>query len=215
MLKLSSPLRSVLMSTALVSVMALTSACSSEPGYDASGRWNNDQHQLDTGSDRSTRDTSGRLRAGSHGYSDWNNTKRFDDNRDYRSNRSWDNTDRSNYAQEREERVEARISDLHNRLAITPDQEGLWNEVANIMRSNEAATRQAMRSRNENKGDMNAIEDLRSYERIASTHANGLRTLIPSFENLYDALSADQRRTADTIFDRYRGEWKKHPRSKK
>lgn len=49
---------------------------------------------------------------------------------------------------------------------------------------------------------MTAVEDLKSYAEIATAHANGLQNFIPVFEALYENMSEQQRRNADTLFGR-------------
>lgn len=98
------------------------------------------------------------------------------------------------------ERVEARIKDLHARLQITPAQETQWNGVAQAMRDNAKAIEAVAADRKQKIATMNAVDDLRSYESLAQTHADGMKKLVSAFTPLYDSMSDSQKKTADTLF---------------
>ncbi|HBZ68702.1 MAG TPA: hypothetical protein DEP35_02705 [Deltaproteobacteria bacterium] len=102
-----------------------------------------------------------------------------------------------------EDRVEERIKDLHQKLKITPAQESQWNAFAQVMRDNAHAIDAALKERSENLHAMNAVEDLRSYQKLADAHAEGLKKLVPAFEALYNTMSADQKKTADAVFAKH------------
>jgi protein CpxP len=102
-----------------------------------------------------------------------------------------------------EDRVETRIKELHHKLKITPAQESQWNEFAQVMRENAQAVDAVLKERSENLHAMNAVEDLRSYEKLADAHADGLKKLVPAFEALYNTMSADQKKTADLAFAKH------------
>ena len=55
------------------------------------------------------------------------------------------------------DRVEVRIKELHTALNITPEQEELWNNVAQVMRDN-AKTMDTLIKARENAKPMNAVE---------------------------------------------------------
>ena len=48
--------------------------------------------------------------------------------------------------------------------------------------------------------DMTAVDDLKSYQKHAQAHVDGLKNLIASFATLYDAMPDDQKRIADDVF---------------
>ena len=48
--------------------------------------------------------------------------------------------------------------------------------------------------------DMTAVDDLKSYQKVAQAHVDGLKNLIASFATLYDAMPDDQKRIADYVF---------------
>jgi protein CpxP len=99
------------------------------------------------------------------------------------------------------ETVEQRITDLHASLKITPDQEPLWNNVAQAMRENAATMDKLVASnRTTPPQNMTAVDDLKTYERVAQAHVDGLKNLISSFTKLYDAMPDAQKKVADTVF---------------
>jgi len=100
----------------------------------------------------------------------------------------------------RSDRVEARIKELHTKLNITPAQEQLWNNVAQVMRDNAKTMEALIKARSEKAPTMTAIDDLKSYGEIAEAHADGLKKFIPAFEPLYAGMSDAQKKSADTLF---------------
>jgi protein CpxP len=104
------------------------------------------------------------------------------------------------------DRVEARITNLHQQLHITAAQETQWSAVAQAMRDNANAIRDLVKDRKAKAASMNAVDDLRSYEAIADAHADGLKKLIPAFETLYTSMSDEQKKVADTLFKHARHE---------
>jgi hypothetical protein len=99
------------------------------------------------------------------------------------------------------ERVNARITELHQKLRITGAQETKFDAMAEIMRSNA----QAMETQREQRGDvrtLTAVDDLKSFQTMAQQHADGLKKLVPAFEDLYSSLSDEQKRSADALFAR-------------
>ena len=81
--------------------------------------------------------------------------------------------------------VDARITDLHKKLKVTADQQGLWNDMAQVMRANAQKMRDNVTDRSTRLKSMNAVDDLRSYQKITDEHADGLKRLLPAFEALY------------------------------
>jgi len=102
---------------------------------------------------------------------------------------------------EKDARVEARIKSLHDRLKITSAEEPQWSGVAQAMRDNAREMQGAIEQRREARS-MTAIDDLKAYQKIADTHAEGLEKLIPAFQTLYDSMSDEQKKTADAIFSK-------------
>jgi IS30 family transposase len=101
--------------------------------------------------------------------------------------------------------VEERIKTLHEKLGITSEQEEMWGDVAQTMRDNEATIATLVETRHKNAKDMNAIDDLKSYEEITQAHADGIKKLIVSFETLYAEMSDPQKKVADDAFGLFEG----------
>ena len=99
------------------------------------------------------------------------------------------------------ERTEAHIKALHQTLKITPAQEELWAALTEVMRENAKSMDSLIQARRAEKAkSMNAVEDLKSYSEIAEAHVEALKKFIPAFEDLYNAMSDDQKKNADAIF---------------
>jgi hypothetical protein len=100
------------------------------------------------------------------------------------------------------ETVEQRITALHAALKITPDQEPKWNGVAQSMRENAATMDKLVASsRTTPPQNMSAVDDLKTYQKFAQAHVDGLKNLISSFSTLYDSMPDPQKKIADTVFD--------------
>ena len=98
------------------------------------------------------------------------------------------------------DRIEARISALHNKLHITADQEAKWNDMAQVMRENGKKMRDMVAERSAKLKTMNAVNDLKSYQAITDEHADELKRLIPAFEALYAEMTPEQQKNADHVF---------------
>ena len=101
--------------------------------------------------------------------------------------------------------VEDRIIALHQELRITQDQEPQWQQVANVMRTNDNNLRTMVQERHRNANNMNAVADLESFQSVAQAHVDGLQRLIPVFNDLYTDMSDAQRNQADHAFNRFEG----------
>ncbi len=106
---------------------------------------------------------------------------------------------------EMEQNIETRISTLHDKLKITPEQETQWTDVAQAMRDNESAIKALIEARHQSATTMTAVEDLESYQKIAQSHVDGLGKVIAAFEPLYDAMSDEQKKNADDVFGHFEG----------
>ena len=93
-----------------------------------------------------------------------------------------------------------RVNPLHDKLKITPDEEVLWGNVAQVMLDNDAAVDDAVQARIQKAGSMNAVDDLLSYQAIVVAHAEGLKKLAVAFAPLYAAMPEAQQRNADAVF---------------
>lgn len=96
--------------------------------------------------------------------------------------------------------VEAHIKRLHAQLHITAAQEPQWERVATAMRENAKTIDRLVRERDAKLSTMTAVENLNTYAEIADAHAEGLKTLVSAFDDLYQSMSPTQKRNADAIF---------------
>jgi periplasmic protein CpxP/Spy len=115
-------------------------------------------------------------------------------------------------ATSRADRVEARITMLHAKLAITPAQEELWKNVTQVMRDNAQAMAALATARGDKAATMTPVDDLKSYAELAEAHADGLKKFVPVFEPLYASMSDAQKANATTLF---RGHGRRHAAAKK
>jgi hypothetical protein len=93
-----------------------------------------------------------------------------------------------------------RIKYLHDRLRITPAQEALWANVAQVMRDNAKALTPIIKERVEHAKTGNAIDYLSSYQKLGETQLDSLKKFAVAFHALYDSLSEDQKKIADSVF---------------
>ncbi|MHB8666461.1 MAG: Spy/CpxP family protein refolding chaperone [Burkholderiales bacterium] len=98
------------------------------------------------------------------------------------------------------QRVDARITEMHAKLKITPAQEEQWGKVAQMMRDNEKAIEPLIQARIENAKTMTAVDDLKSWGEITDAHADGIKKFTPVFATLYDSMSDAQKKQADSLF---------------
>jgi protein CpxP len=101
------------------------------------------------------------------------------------------------------DRVEARITELHDKLHVTTDQATLWASVAQAMRDSAKTIHVGLADRSAHAKTMTAVDDLKSYQILANDHADGLKQLIPAFEALYAAMTPAQQKNADRIFSEH------------
>ena len=100
------------------------------------------------------------------------------------------------------ETVEQRITNLHAAMKITPDQEKNWNGVAQAMRENAAAMDKLIAAnRTTPPQNLSAVDDLKTYQKFAQAHVDGLKNLISAFSTLYDTMPDAQKKVADKVFD--------------
>lgn len=103
-------------------------------------------------------------------------------------------------AETKTETVEQRIADLHAAMKITPAQEALWKGVAEDMRENAAAMDKLVAATQAGP-PKTAVDDLKTYQKFAQAHVDGLKNLISSFEKLYAEMPEAQKKIADTVFN--------------
>ena len=98
------------------------------------------------------------------------------------------------------ERVEQHINDLHKRLAITPAQQTQWASFAEVMRQNARRMEASYADRQGRTATTTAVEDLRAYAAMERARAEDVERLVPAFDTLYQAMSPEQRASADKTF---------------
>ena len=99
-----------------------------------------------------------------------------------------------------EDRVEARIKDMHAKLKITQAQEEQWAKIAQVMRDNEKTIEPLIKARADHAKTMTAVDDLKSYAEITGAHADGIKKFTPVFATLYAGMSDAQKSEADGLF---------------
>jgi periplasmic protein CpxP/Spy len=102
------------------------------------------------------------------------------------------------------ETVEQRITTLKTALKITPDQESKWNGVAQAMRDNASRMEKLVATKRAIPPEKTtAIDDLKTYQEFAEAHLDGLKHLTSAFKTLYNAMTPDQKKNADLVFEKY------------
>ena len=101
------------------------------------------------------------------------------------------------------ETVEQRITTLKTALKITSDQESKWDGVAKAMRENAASMDKLVQEKQGKMANMNAVDDLKTYQEFSQANLDGLKNLSTAFKSLYDSMPADQKKNADHVFDSY------------
>ncbi|MDR3532437.1 MAG: Spy/CpxP family protein refolding chaperone [Rhodopila sp.] len=111
--------------------------------------------------------------------------------------------------------VDQRITQMHQRLKITPQQEAAWNAFAQVMQANATSADQAYKQRAASIESMSAVDNLRSFAQIEQTRAQGVQNLSVSFETLYGLLSDDQKKVADDMFRQHAERAQSHKQNTK
>ena len=100
--------------------------------------------------------------------------------------------------------VDGRIAYLKADLKITDAQSPLFDKVANVMRENAKAMGEAAQSL---RGDPNqprtAITRLEVRAKFAQLRADGETKMLAAFRPLYQAMSPDQQKAADEMFEHH------------
>jgi len=112
-----------------------------------------------------------------------------------------------------ERNVEDRIAYLHTQLKITSAQESQWNAFADVMRGNGETMGQLFQERKA-PTNVSALDDMKQYATIAQAHADGMKRLLDAFEPLYNSLSPEQKKLADTTFHQPGGGHRHHGKGK-
>lgn len=101
----------------------------------------------------------------------------------------------------RERSVEAHIKELHKELGITAAEEPQWERVAQTMRDNAQRLDKVIDERNASSDHATAVDDLNSYAQVTETHAENVKRMADAFSGLYSAMSDEQKREADKVFN--------------
>src|SRR5262249_38269754 len=96
------------------------------------------------------------------------------------------------------------IQTLKTSLQIKPDQETKWNAVAQAMRDNASRMDKLVAEKRKIAPEKTtAVEDLKTYQDFAQAHLDGIKHLTSSFKSLYDSMSAEKKKNAETVFEKY------------
>jgi periplasmic protein CpxP/Spy len=102
------------------------------------------------------------------------------------------------------ETVEQRITTLKAALKITPDQEKKWEGVAQAMRENASRMEKLVAEKRKLSPDKTtAVDDLKTYQEFTEARLDGLKHLTSAFKSLYDSMTPEQKKNADTVFEKY------------
>ena len=102
------------------------------------------------------------------------------------------------------ETVEQRIATLKAALKITPDQEKKWDGVAQAMRDNASRMEKLVAEKRKIPPEKTtAVDDLKTYQEFTEVRLDGLKHLTSAFKSLYDSMTPEQKKNADTVFERY------------
>ena len=102
------------------------------------------------------------------------------------------------------ETVEQRIVSLKAALKITPDQEPKWTSVAQAMRDNASKMEKLVATKRAIPPEKTtAVDDLKTYQEFTEARLDGLKHLTSAFKSLYDSMTPEQKKNADTVFEKY------------
>jgi protein CpxP len=93
----------------------------------------------------------------------------------------------------------ARIRYLHDRLRITPEQEPLWDTIAQTIRDDARDIVPILRERLRSTTNGSALDVLHAYEALGEHRLDTLKKIVAGFEPLYARLSEGQKKIADAI----------------
>jgi len=102
------------------------------------------------------------------------------------------------------ETVEQRIATLKTALKITPDLEPKWTKVAQAMRDNASQMEKLVATKRAIPPEKTtAVDDLKTYQEFTEVRLDGLKHLTSAFKSLYDAMTPEQKKNADMVFEKY------------
>jgi hypothetical protein len=107
-----------------------------------------------------------------------------------------------------EEKADDRIKEIHDKLAITGDQEKAFAKLADVMRDHAKNMDETVAKEAAAEQTATALDDLKAYQTAVQAHADNVKALIPVFESLYTVLNDDQKKEADSLFAPHKGKGK-------
>ncbi len=100
--------------------------------------------------------------------------------------------------------IEGRIAYLKTELKITDAQQPLFDAVANTMRDNAKAMHDAFQSlRGDRSQPQTALSRMETRAKFAQLRADGEAKMLAAFRPLYQAMSPDQQKAADEMFEHH------------
>jgi LTXXQ motif family protein len=106
------------------------------------------------------------------------------------------------------DRVEGRIAFLRAEIKVTEAQTRVWNEFAQALRTNATKLRELqapMMAMGAAAPSPTLVQSLEQQERHYAARLEGIRALQTALVPLYDALTADQKKTADELMGPHLG----------
>jgi hypothetical protein len=102
--------------------------------------------------------------------------------------------------------IEGRLAFLKTELKITDAQTAQWNAFADVLRQHDKSRRERFEQMRGTRGqETTALERLERRERASEAQAQELKQSVAAFRPLYQALSDEQKKSADDLFGRPHG----------
>jgi protein CpxP len=98
------------------------------------------------------------------------------------------------------DRVEDQITKLHAELGITAAEETQWNAVAQVMRDNASEMDTLFKDHRATAKSETALDGMAFYQKETEMRAAEAQKLTAAFTLLYNAMSDDQKKNADAVF---------------
>ena len=96
------------------------------------------------------------------------------------------------------------LVDTSGMALYTPDQEAKWTSVAQAMRDNASRMEKLVAEKRKIPPEKTtAVDDLKTYQEFTEVRLDGLKHLTSAFKSLYDSMTPDQKKNADTVFEKY------------
>jgi periplasmic protein CpxP/Spy len=102
------------------------------------------------------------------------------------------------------ETVEQRITTLKASLKVTSEQDTKWTAVAQAMRDSASQMEKLVATKRAIPPEKTtAVDDLKTYEEFTEMRLTGLKKVNSAFKSLYDSMTAEQKKNADMVFEKY------------